>query len=173
MSYHTIPNTSDSDIQFSFLAKLNNNPFLPCKWEYFSRNMYELCESVCEHYYQYKAFMEPIAKICYLKEILPRIMKVFVIIYIEWMFIKYQSILWYLSSLNYDLVICTQNNDHKLYRLCAYSLKTCNIAALLQWPLQVYHDHLSNEIIHFSIYQQIHQLSRPDNTAQCQQGGGQ
>ena len=115
---HTIPNTSDSDIQFSFLAKLNNNPFLPCKWEYFSRNLYKLCESVCAHYYQYKASMEPIAKICYLKEILPRIMKVFVIIYIEWMFIKYQSILWYLSSLNYDLVICTQNNDITLYRLC-------------------------------------------------------
>ena len=50
------------------------------------------------------------------KKILPQIMKVFV--YIERMFIKYQSILWYLSSLNYDLVICTQNNDHKLYRLC-------------------------------------------------------
>ena len=65
---------------------------MPCKWEYFSRNLYELCASVCAHYYQYKAFMEPIAKICYLKEILPRIMKVFVIMYIEWMFIKYQSI---------------------------------------------------------------------------------
>ena len=65
---------------------------MPCKWEYFSRNLYELCESVYAHYYQYKAFMEPIAKICYLKEILPRIMKVFVIMYIEWMFIKYQSI---------------------------------------------------------------------------------
>ena len=41
---------------------------------------------------------------------------------------------------------------HKEPMVTAYSLKTCNIAALLQWPLQVYCNHLSNKIISFFLY---------------------